>query len=99
MPRYMKIRGVPGHLVADPRAVWANPARYAGMQFSAKEGAKKHEQYSPVDVAVEAPPEHGAHYRSAAKDGTLRILGECVADSLEAAERAMTAKPAAEKVK
>jgi len=77
MPRFLKVRGKPGLLVAHPGAMSASPRRYAGQQFDAgaPADAKTVERYLPVEEVLE----DGTSLRRAIGDGELDLVGECVA--------------------
>ena len=85
--RYLKVKGKPGLLMANPWALGANPPRYAGKRR---------------DAALDGEQEHSERYRdvpevllqhvdilNAIADGDLELLGKCIASDAEEASELM----------
>lgn len=92
--RFIKVRGKPGLLAANPFALGHNPQRFAGkMRDPALDGeAEFSARYRDVDEVL---PKHPDLMRSVA-EGALELVAECVANTHAEATEKMTpaAKPA-----
>lgn len=99
MPRFLKVRGKPGLLVAHPGAMGASPRRYAGQQFNAAADPteKTVNRYVPVEEVLE----DGPSLRRAIGDDELELVAECAAKNHAETARAqwlVKAAPAPVKV-
>jgi hypothetical protein len=74
MKRYLKVRGKPGVLVANPYALDASPRRYAGQRrkVNAADFREEFERYEPVEEALV----DDRALRKAARAGELEVLSE-----------------------
>ena len=106
MPRFIKVMGVAGQLVTDPRHAFSEQARYIGMQRLpdtegltkeqwAERGLKKGDCYAPVEQVIPDDNHVGTHVRRAVAKGSLIQIGKpVVAASMD---KAVFAAPAAAK--
>lgn len=81
MPRYLKIRGVPGRLCEGTDVLAFPPERpFLGKKKipNAPKGAHHVDTFEDVEQVVLDDP--WRHVRKAAKDGDLELLSECVAN-------------------
>jgi hypothetical protein len=92
LSRFMKVRGKPGVLVADPGALDANPRRYAGMRAKADapEGTEYADRFEPCEQVCRTD----ASLEKACQRKDLYLVAECRADGFDAAIKLMAAKPA-----
>ena len=95
MPRYCKVRGKPGVLVANPHALDANPRRFAGQALKADQPklAEYCDRFEPCDEVLLDDP----HLREAGRRGELASYSVTVAANHEAARAAFDKAPAAPK--
>lgn len=103
--RYLRVRGVPGALVAHPHAdpaarrfLGKSPKGPTWLQGPTGEDGKP--QWPASQPVEENVREDGEGYlRKAIRRGELVLVAECRADSMEQAEKmlAVTKKPAREK--
>lgn len=94
MQRYVKVRGVAGRLVLDPRAPDANPRRFVGMRRKpdVEKWTALADLYEPVtDVLLRG------ELLTCVAAGDLELLGECTAVDAQAASLALTVMPDAPK--
>ncbi len=94
LSRFMKVRGKPGVLVADPGALDANPRRYAGMRAKsypdgAPAGTEYADRFEPCDQVCRTD----VSLEKACQAGDLCLIAECKADGFDAAIKSMAAKP------
>lgn len=85
--RYLLVRGVPGHLVANPH-VPAETRRFLGKTPN----GPKWEGATPADEVVLDEP--SIRKACAAKRGGLVLVGQCVAESIEEARKQLAGKSA-----
>jgi len=86
MPRFLKVKGKPGLLVAHPNALTAVPRRYAGQRYAPPadaQGVKTIDRYMPVEEIVE----DSSSIRAAVSAEELEQIG----DRVEAANHAAAA--------
>lgn len=88
MPRYLKVKGKPGRLVADPHSLLSGLRRYVGQHMlpEAPEGTK----FAARHVAVEHVVLAHADIERACKAGDLELLGAVEAPSADEAARALS---------
>lgn len=90
LQRWLRIKGKPGSAVSNPWAPGANPPRYAGKQRDpALDG--EHEalaRYRDVEETMVSHPD----LLSACKKGDLELVGQCAAESMDVADKAMAGK-------
>lgn len=96
MRRYLKVRGKPGQLVANPHVLDANPRRFAGQRSVYREDPKPGEKaiefadrYEPVDEVLLDHPD----LRTASRDGEIVVVAEGIGDAIESVEWRTTPPP------
>lgn len=98
MPRYVKVMGKPGLLVANPHALYSDPPRFAGQRrkpgpIEDAEGLS--DFYEPVEEVLK----WDEHLHTAVAKGELIGLGRCEAKDADAAAKKLAEKPAAKPAK
>lgn len=97
MYRFMRVMGLPGKLVADPFRPSGKSPHFLGQKERVPAPTPTSDRelhladfYEPIEQLVRVDALGRKHVLDAKAAGDLMLIGECVAPTPEAAEKAMT---------